>query len=219
MRTKERKNHRTHCHAVLLIAVLCSLPATSVHAGTIGQDLIDHSLQDTAAGSIFAYNSESFPASEMVTSWSVYSDVGGVVTPLIFEMVGGEYIIRGVGTSRTSDASGIQTFDFDVTAGSAMVQPGYLLGWKDGTDADATQTGVIDLEIGAPSTGDYQWFVGGHSGDLTDGSNLGVGVNLIGTYGQVRDYSVQFTTIPEPSACVLLGLGMLSLLGYTRRRR
>src|SRR5439155_8673760 len=66
---------------------------------TIGAPLVARALTDTAAGSIFALNG-GFTQPATLTTWAFYNDnpnqTGLVLTPLILELVGNEYIIRGV---------------------------------------------------------------------------------------------------------------------------
>src|SRR5690349_20552158 len=75
---------------------------------TIGAPLVQRALTDTAAGSIFALNSGFTQPGTLIT-WSFYNDnpnqIGKVITPLILELVGTEYFIRGIGTPQTNDAS------------------------------------------------------------------------------------------------------------------
>ncbi|NBS12366.1 MAG: hypothetical protein EBS77_06830, partial [Gammaproteobacteria bacterium] len=54
------------------------------------------------------------------------------VTPLIFEKVGDEFIIRGIGRSRALTNSGTYTFDFDLVSGSSsMANSNYTYGHID----------------------------------------------------------------------------------------
>lgn len=211
----------------LAAAVLVGLIAPCVVRGeTIGAAVVARSVTDTAAGSIFALNS-GFTQAGTLTSWSYYNDnpaqAGFVVTPLLLSVSGGNYIITGVGTPGANAATGAQSFGFGLTSGSAAVGPGTLFGWKDGTDPDPSQTGVIQFDfVGAPSAGTQQWFFGGHSGDLFAGSNLGAGLVLGAGVGQPdRDYSLQATAtaVPEPASLTLLAASTLGLLGYGWRRK
>ena len=163
---------------------------------TIGAPLVARALTDTAAGSIFALNGGFTQPGTLIT-WGFYNDnpsqIGKVLTPLILELVGTEYIIRGIGTPQTNDASGAQSFCFGLVSGSDQVDQNFLFGWKDGTDDVAGQTGVIQFDfVDAPAAGTQQWFRGGHAFDLVPDQNLGVGILLGAGVNQMdRDYSVQ----------------------------
>jgi hypothetical protein len=200
------------------LVALLGLASVNTYGETIGAPLISRGILDTVAGQIFALNS-GFATSGTVSQWSFFNDspaqVGMIVTPLLMERVGMDYYIRGVGTSRANNGTGVQSFSFGLTSGSDTVSAGYLFGWKDGTDADPYQTGVIPFDwVGATSAGTQQFFYSGqynigYSGNLIPGNNLGTGVQLGVSQNQPdRDYSVQATIVPEPSSAGLAGLGV-----------
>lgn len=209
--------------AGLTFALLITLITPCLACGeTIGAPLVHRTITDTAAGSIFALNS-GFAESGRLTDWAFYNDdtsqIGLVVTPLLLDVVGGNYVITGVGTPHANLATGVQSFSFELTSGSDTVSPGSLFGWKDGTDADRSHTGVIQFDfVGSPVAGTQQWFFYGHAGDLFPGSNLGGGF-LLGTDVDQpdRDYSVQATVVSEPTSVTLWGFGLLALLAYSWR--
>jgi hypothetical protein len=173
-----------------------SVQASAGVVETVGAPVVARAVTDTAAGSIFALNSGFTQPGTLIT-WSFYNDnlnqYGKVLTPLILELVGNEYIIRGIGTPQTNDASGEQSFCFGLVSGSDKVDQNFLFGWKDGTDDNAGQTGVIQFDfVASTKAGTQQWFRGGHLFDLVPDQNLGVGILLGAGVNQMdRDYSVQ----------------------------
>jgi hypothetical protein len=209
------------------LAAMLGLAPANIPAETIGAPLMARSSGDWVLGQIYILNN-GFTTAGVLTSWSIFNsnpgDAGKALTPFLAQKVGSDYILLGIGASRTNNSSGIQSFSFDLTSGSDVVAPGYLFGWKDGTDADAFQSGVIQFDfVGFPAAGTQQWFFSGNagvgfSGNLTPGNNLGAGVSLGSDVNQLdRDYSVQATvTVPEPSA---LALGILAAAGFLARAR
>ena len=189
---------RPHIAAGLTFALLLGFITPCLAQETIGAPLVNRALTDTAAGSIFALNS-GFTKPGTLTTWAFYNDnpdqIGLVVTPLILELVGTDYIIRGVGTPQANDASGAQSFSFGLMSGSDKVDQNFLFGWKDGTDDNSSQRGVIQFDfVNVPAAGEQQWFGGGHAFDLLLDNDLGVGILLGAGVGQLdRDYSVQAT--------------------------
>jgi Ca2+-binding RTX toxin-like protein len=169
-----------------------------------GDPLVQRPNNDTANGAVFVMD-EPLPTVGNVSSWSFYdtTDNGQQVTPLIVEKVGTNYVIRGVGTTRTSNASGVQTFAFGLVSGSSAVGANYVLGWKDGSSF-TTNDGVIDYSDGSPDGVHY----------FDPGPALNVGANMGGGNGALaREYSIQFAVDGSvrvndvaPNAAVTAGL-------------
>ncbi len=110
----------------------------------VGESLEARSFDDTAANFVFVTNNLPFTDAGRVTKWSFYDDddSGKSVTPVIFD---DQLRVRGIGTTRQSDGSGLQEFEFAAVAGDANVAPGWFYGWKDGSpDNDEVNDGVID---------------------------------------------------------------------------
>jgi hypothetical protein len=172
---------------------------------TVGDALIDRFFNDGTNGAIFLAD-EPFSISGFVTEWAFFDDDGSGrhISPMLFEKVGSDHIIRGIGNPRTSDGSGVQRFGFDLNNGTSAVKPGWFFGWVDrgGPTYNIYNNGVADFS--SPS-GDGTGVVHFGSGSITVGLNKGAGTPLN------RDYSVQFTVeklaVPEPSVAVFMFFG------------
>jgi hypothetical protein len=196
----------------------------AIQAETIGNPLVSRDNIDNAHGAVFVDLDGFTQGARFVNTFSFFNNVVAddtlQVTPLIFHEVAGNYIISGVGSPVTNAGDGAQTFAFNLTSGSADVGPGYFFGYKNGTDANPSQTGVIEFSYSTPAVTSETYFGEGHSGDLSVGTNLGAGNFLDPTFGGgYRVYSLQATSVPEPASCILAGLGVLGLLMVARRRR
>ena|SRR5450432_1927060 len=224
---------------VLAIALSMAFQSTTL-AETIGSPLIQRDKSDTDAGQVYVYLglTQPFTQSGQASSWSFYDAEhnGFVVTPLIFENTApGQYTVTGVGTTRTSDASGIQNYDFGLIAGSDAVVAGqYTFGFTDraytfdGTSlvAGSSNTGVISAD--APAIGADIWratnvgTAGGGPVALSIGTVIGDGGiaffvdNTPYSPGTTRTYSAQMTTVPEPA---LLGAFSMLAIALVARRR
>ena len=74
-------------------------------------------------------------------------------------------------------------------------------------------TWEVDGATSGPGFGTFTYTTNPSIGDVVFGSNKLTGV--------VSDFSLtsSATVVPEPSAIVLAGLGMLGMVGYIRRRK
>jgi hypothetical protein len=205
-----------------LMSVL-ALSSVASYGITVGADLKSRAIVDTANGASFVLVSP-FTSGGTLNSWSIFNDNGKAqwgnsITPLLIEALGGDYIVRGIGTSRTNDGSGLQNWSFGLAAGSASItNNNFFFGWKDGT-ASTHNTGSIELDfVGSlPSTGTQNYF---GAQILAGGTNLGAGTNLgPGINQQYRDYSVQATAPDTGATLALLGLSMIGLVGLRRKMR
>ena len=181
----------------------------TVTGSATGDQAVARELTDGAVGSIFAGN-DPLPIGFEVTHWGFFdmngADLGQSVTPLLIENVAGSYVIRGIGTPRSSHAEGGQVFDFGLVSGTATPANGnYFIGWKDGTNG-TNNDGVIDYDNnGADSVAYFNTHT-----SFSDGENLGAGLAL------PRSYSIRYLSIPEPG---ILALFLLAAPGLCRRRR
>ncbi len=155
-------------------------------AETIGAELIDRSRIDFSRGSMVILESRPFTETGRVAEWSFYSEKTNSVTPLIFKLTENGHEIVGVGTARTSDGSGVQSFAFDLLDGSDTVDAnGYFFGVKDG-DNESDASGSI---VWANSKEDSVLrFNGPLSGSIS------VGQSFDGGRSFGRAFSVQATT-------------------------
>ncbi len=162
-------------------------PSTPSEAGeTVGPEVIRRASSDFSLGSIVVLKSQPFTTTGEVASWSFYSETTRTITPLVFRSVGDEYQIVGIGRTRTSDGTGMQTFAFELQSGSANVDgSGYFFGFKDGDNANNV-AGVVRW---ASSPDDE---VHRYNGPLS--GKMVVGQALTGGVSFRRAYSVQATT-------------------------
>lgn len=172
-------------------SIFLSCSAASANPFTIGDDLINRSTDDTADGSIFIVPDSFGSTTKTLLSWSIFDDdvSGRSITPLILEDLGSnQYSITGIGTTRTSDASGIQSFNFDLVSGSADVGEDLYFGWKDGGNG-SNNLGVIDYEN--VSSDSIIWLGG-------EQTSFSVGQTFPGSSSLEleRSYSVQATAVP-----------------------
>ena len=186
--------------SLIAATIACLALAGSASAATIGHTPVDGA-PDTAASAGFVMISDPVSVGDagVVTEFSFYSKIlGTTITPLIFDNA---FEVIGVGTTRTTTTGdGVETFAFGLVAGSADIGPDKFFGWQPaGTDVSpvAFNAGHATSYFLAPV-------------DL----GLGGTASIVGNLN--REYSMQFTTVPEPGSLALLGLGGLCVL---RRRR
>jgi hypothetical protein len=189
-----------------LAAAMGALVLTSAmtNAATIiGHTPVDGS-PDSAASAGFIMISDPVGVGDagVVTEFSFYSKISGTtITPLIFDNA---FNVIGEGTTRTTTTGdGIETFAFDLVAGSADIGPDKFFGWQ---PAGADVSPVA--------------FNAGHSTSyFLSPVDIGLGGTASISGNLPREYSMQFTvdTVPEPSTTALLGLGGLALI--LRRRK
>lgn len=171
-----------------------------------GNPLINRSSNDGAVGGVFVDTRE-FPIRAILAEWAFFDDdpfsPDRQITPLILQKVGDNYIVQGIGQTRSTTELGEQHYLFNLVAGTDVVGPGYYFGWWDGSTS-GTNAGVIDYENTTGLDG-IRYF-----GTVTPtlAKNLGQGTFY------ARDYSVQTTLaiIPEPSSGLLCLLGFFGLL-------
>jgi len=112
---------------------------------------------DSATGIVWlvsvmdAYDQQFVDGGYRLQSWSFYNDNGAAqqgrsATPLIFKKEGDAFVLTGIGKTRVNTGGGMQTFPFEVTAGSDEVGKGYYFGWHDGDQAGTANAGVVEFD-------------------------------------------------------------------------
>ncbi len=97
---------------------------------------------------------------------------------MIVQANGTGYQVTGVGTTRTSDGSGAQSFDFSLVSGSDQFDLGSALAWKDGSNG-TNNMGVPEFTNAGP--GLVGWFGDGIT-NFAPGDSLDVAGNFARTY-------------------------------------
>jgi alpha-tubulin suppressor-like RCC1 family protein len=85
------------------------------------------------------------PNGALLQNWSFFTaNTGRAITPLIVEFTSGtNYILRGIGRTRTPTVTGVQTFAFDTVGGSNLfLTSNYRFAWRNGT-TNTTNAGNI----------------------------------------------------------------------------
>ena len=213
-------------HSVSNLNRRYSLQATIEVAGgeAVGNGAGQRAHEDIANGAVFML-AEAFTQAGTLEEWAFWSWTGRNVTPLIFEDVGGSYVLRGVGTSRqVPNNQGTITYPFGLQSGSDFVGANYYFGWV-GASVDAAGTptnnpGVVRYADDETFSATIRYFGGDHgAGTFTPGANFGAGTPL------GRAYSVQAFAIadlpgdiPEPITMLAVFAGLAGLGGYVRKR-
>lgn len=181
----------------------CMLAAAMVCAGIggvnsasadeiVGNAIVARGATDGAVGSIFMHD-QTFSTVGTLQNWSFFhQDAGLTITPVIYELTGGQYTITGIGATRPVTGAGSQTFDFDLVSGSAAVGPNSFFGWKDGGNG-TNNLGVPEYDDGG-STADW---LGPNNTSFSVGQTLGVAAG-----GLPRTYSMSASTVDGASTAV-----------------
>jgi hypothetical protein len=104
-----------------------------------------------------------------VLSWSFASgsfDGDRSITPLLFEKVSNDYVLRAIGSTQQAQGNTVyQDLAFNVIAGDATIaNANYVFGWKDGTQT-LDNAGVISIVDGSPG---YWTSQDSNGQDITD---------------------------------------------------
>jgi hypothetical protein len=202
-------------------------PPEPAHDVIHGQAVINRAFTDTFHGTAIhqapiADGSGDTDLLGNVATWSFFNDngeaVGRLITPVLLEKIGSDYIVRAIGTTREVDASGVQGYDFDAVAGSSVFDWStgrYHMGVRYGSP-DTSNMGVVDFD-GGPNLWTF-------IGDADPVGPIALGAPVTGPQtipNLARDYSMQFLVepIPEPSGVALAVVGLIAALNRCRRFR
>ena len=110
---------------------------------------VNRAVIDAATGSIFVLGDPFVTSHGHLAKWQLFQDGAGTagrqITPLLLEPNGAQWRVVGIGTTRTVNATGLQSFDFGLVAGSDDPSGRYF-GWKDGSAAGVNNQGVPEYD-------------------------------------------------------------------------
>ena len=141
-----------------MIQIPCALAALSLFSAVsfacepvVGSALIARAIDDASTGVVIIYKGAGpIVGPGELTDWSFYdaNSPQNAVTPLIFEVQGSNIVLVGVGTTRFSLATGIQSFAYEPIAGISHLSDGvsYRFGFTSRSVApDNGPNGVVTL--------------------------------------------------------------------------
>lgn len=141
-----------------LITAARPLLPTPPQPGIVGnvEGLKSRASADSASGLIWivaemdGYEQE-FVGGYRMQSWSFFNNNGDaqkgrLITPLLFRKQDGKYELTGVGTTRTNDGTGVQSFDFEPVQGTDTVDEGCFFGWHTGDLEGNHNPGVAEYQ-------------------------------------------------------------------------
>ncbi len=205
---------------IALGLVTCSILLGSHQASGagLGSSLIRRQFVDIDAGQVYVYRGVGGLAlAGRVLTWAFFDDrnAGRSVTPLLLKKTGTAcFTVTGIGSTRESAGSGLQSFPFETIAGSEHLAPGYTFGFVNraySTNANQLvpglpNTGVICFDRPSAAIPNDPWLVtagisSGGAVALQIGTVIGSGsvpaYNSIDPGGLDRVYSAQVTMVPE----------------------
>jgi len=185
-------------------------------AETIGSPLIPRQVTDTDSGEVFLYDglTSPFAISGEALSWAFFDNqnAGRIVTPLLFRISGRDsFVLTGIGTTRTSTGTGIQSYPFGLLAGSEQIVGGqYTFGFtnraytvvQSNPVAGASTPGVIPFDRAGPGVPTDPWYATAQAttpGEVALHIGTVIGTGGIAIYnaddpvGPLRVYSAQMT--------------------------
>ncbi len=190
---------------------------------TIGNPVIERTYIDTCDGCSFALETPLTPDSGALLSWSFYADTTGrSITPILYTLTGGNFVIVGIGTTQTVTTLGVNTDPFGLVAGTAAITgSNFYFGYRDGgTTLGSGNPGTVSISDSV--TGALMYYFGN---GLPSPENVGISVGQTMVLGSVQDgllsrnYSISVTTeaVPEPATIAFAGLGLLAIGFFGRR--
>ncbi len=205
----------------LLAAGVFAAASPQMQADTIGYDLIARGEPNTTIGDIWGLPVSFFDAlttAQQVSTWGFYNKTAGTegrsITPFIakYDSETNNYSITGLGTTRTNDASGVQTFAFGLVSGSTTIEKGYTFGWVDGTTSVGNAS-VAEWDGSGPV---ILFSVNNSNPDISLNKSMSP---MMSPFTQTLSVQVTTSPIPEPSSLVLVGMAICGLVAYAWRSR
>ncbi len=194
----------------------------------IGAPVISREITDNFSGYLFAYDA-AFTDTTTITNWSFFAGsanggnvVGHQITPVIMDQTDpNDWVITGIGTSRTVLAAGVNSFGFGLVSGINLLGPKLTFGWYDGSATSQNQ-GTISFDRATTTIGVRDFTVPQFPvlGMAYKTQNDFTGANDGTSWSGGRIYSFQFELeeAPEPSTFGLIA-GGLAIVACLRRRR
>ncbi len=204
----------------VLAAGVFAAASPQMQADTIGYDLIARGTPNTTIGDIWGLPVSFFDGlttAQQVSTWGFYNKTAGTegrnITPFIakYDSETNNYSITGLGTTRTNDASGVQTFAFGLVSGSATIEKGYTFGWVDGTTSVGNAS-VAEWDGSGPV---ILFSYSNDNPDLYLNKTMGAAMP---SFTQTLSVQVTASPIPEPSSLVLVGMAICGLVAYAWHR-
>jgi len=190
--------------------------------------LISREITDTFSGYLFAYNAD-FTDTTTIANWSFYAGsanggdvVGHKITPVIMDQTDPDnWVITGVGTTRTVLAAGINSFSFGLMSGINLLGPKLTFGWYDGSATSPNQ-GTISFDRATTTIGVRDFTVAQFPllgmGYQTQNNFTGANDGTSWSGGRIYSVAFELEEAPEPSTFGLIA-GGLAIVACLRRRR
>jgi hypothetical protein len=201
--------------AAALAAAMVSSPFAAAGEIIIGNDVTDRASTDTWRNFVISLDTEVFPLDNaFVLDWSVWAETTGDLALLIMD---GDTVVAS--DSRTITHTGLNTFDFVATSGSAAVNMGYNVGLWMGSALVSFDYGATNAD-GSLDT--VRWCSSDGCAQEAPGAGDSFALTSWAPWDQ-RQYSVSVTDpvreqVPAPGSLALMGLGLLGLGARLRRR-
>lgn len=200
----------SYARALTPAEITARFNALNVVVPGLGSDLINRANNDGATGQLYLYDTPT-TTSGKAHLFQFFDNESGTrwITPLVFEKSGNTYFLRGVGTSRNTTGAGLQSYPFDLIAGSSDMGPNHTFGFIDSlvtVSGGVLQRsninnagGSVDWDYAAPT----QWRFSTGIGTFALGHGFYVGNELYPT--ETRTYSARMTINRAPTALSFSG--------------
>lgn len=230
---------RMNMKLVAKVIGLGALGMGLMYGDTIGNPVIERTYYDTCVGCSFVLATPFAPNSGTLTTWSFYADTtGGSITPILYTQTpGGDFVIAGIGTTRTVTSLGVNTYAFGLTAGvNAVTGSNFYFGYRDGGASFGSGNGGT-VSFTHTSAGTLMIYFGNGLPGGPENVGIAVGQTMVqGTLGlggtglQNTGYSLSATATGgaappvatptlSPFAAILLAAGLCVAAMYLMRKR